>query len=242
MNHRIEAARHARLLAMTHSTAVFSTISHKMNGHPFGSVSPVALTDQGDVLFYVSDIAQHARNLNHDPRLSVTFFEPAVQGDQNEQARLTLSGRAAALTGDESKLGLKRYLSLFPDAASYTKAHDFKMWSMKVEHIRYIGGFGEIFWLTPEEWSLPKPDWSAGDEALMVTHMNEDHADACALMLQHLKGISSTPTMVSVYPDGCYLVAERKLHFVPFDKVCLTPTEVRKTLAQMTKQARLAVA
>lgn len=242
MNHRIEAARQARLLAMTHSTAVFSTISHKLNGHPFGSVSPVALTDEGDVLFYVSDIAQHARNLTQDPRLSLTFFAPAAQGDQNEQGRLTLSGHAAPIIGDEAEMALKRYLSLYPDAASYSKAHDFKMWSMKVEHIRFIGGFGEIFWLTPEEWMLPAPEWSPDDEARMVTHMNEDHADACALMLQHIKAISSTATMVAVYPDGCYLQAESKLHFIPFTGPCLTPTEVRKTLAQMTKQARVAVA
>ncbi|RUO24359.1 hypothetical protein CWE09_10825 [Aliidiomarina minuta] len=242
MNHRIEAARQARLLAMTHSTAVFSTISHKLNGYPFGSVSPVALTDQGDVLFYVSDIAQHARNLTHDPRLSLTFFASAAQGDQNEQARLTLSGQAAPITGDDAEPALKRYLSLYPDAAGYTQAHDFKMWSMKVEHIRFIGGFGEIFWLTPEEWLLPAPAWSADDEANMVTHMNEDHADACALMLQHVKDISSTPTMVAVYADGCYLQADHKLHFIPFTALCLTPTEVRKTLAQMTKQARVAVA
>lgn len=242
MNHRIEAARQGRLLAMTHSTAVFSTISHKMNGHPFGSVSPVALTNEGDVLFYVSDIAQHARNLTHDPRLSVTFFEAAVQGDQNEQARLTLSGHAKALSGEDGERALKRYLSLYPDAAGYTKAHDFKMWSMQVEYIRFIGGFGEIFWLTPEEWVLPKPEWSVDDEARMLTHMNDDHADACALILQHAVDIKSPAKMVAVYPDGSYLLANRKLYFIPFTELCDTTTAVRKVLAQMTQQARLAVA
>lgn len=247
--HRITAARQARRLALTHSTAVFSTLSYKMNGHPFGSVSPIGLTDTGDVLFYVSDIAQHARNLNHDPRLSVTVFEPSTRGDQNEQARLTLSGNAKPLEGEEGKQALARYLRLFPDAQGYTKAHDFKIWGMRVEHIRYIGGFGEIFWLTADEWLLPAPLWSAEDEAGMVKHMNEDHADACALLLQQYKKAfeptDSIPNhagqgakMVAIYPDGCYVMQARQRYFVPFEGVCSTPMDVRKMLASMTRKAR----
>lgn len=244
MEHRIQAARQARRLALTYPTAVFSTLSHKMNGHPFGSVSPIALTNEGDVIFYVSDIAQHARNLHHDPRLSVTLFEPALQGDQNEQARLTLSGEAAPMVGEPGQQALARYLKLFPDAVNYTKAHDFKMWGMKVDHIRYIGGFGEIFWLSRDEWVLPSPQWSPEEEVGMVQHMNDDHADACRLLLEHVHGYqaSAQPEMLSVYPDGCHLVASRKRYFVPFTQQCLTPVAVRKALAAMTQEARSALA
>lgn len=63
MNERIKAAREARLLALRNPTAVLSTVSKKLQGMPFGSVSPIMLTDTGQVIFYVSDIAQHARNL-----------------------------------------------------------------------------------------------------------------------------------------------------------------------------------
>ena len=94
MKERIKAAREARLLAYKNTTAVLSTISQKLQGMPFGSVSPVLLTDEGHVVFYVSDIAQHAKNLDMDSRLSITFFNPAAEGDQNEQGRLTLSGHA----------------------------------------------------------------------------------------------------------------------------------------------------
>ena len=44
--------------------AVASTISKNMKGYPFGSVTPFMSDSDGKVYLYISDIAQHARNLN----------------------------------------------------------------------------------------------------------------------------------------------------------------------------------
>lgn len=101
MQERINAAKAARQLALQCQSAVFSTLSHKLQGAPFCSVSTVMLTDTGDVIFYVSDIAQHARNLEHDNRLSITLYHQASAGDQNTEARLTLNGHAQKLTYEQ---------------------------------------------------------------------------------------------------------------------------------------------
>lgn len=255
MNERIKAAREARLLALRNPTAVLSTVSKKLQGMPFGSVSPIMLTDTGQVIFYVSDIAQHARNLEADPRLSVTIFNPAQRGDQNEQGRLTLSGTAHKLSHDEGSEIEAKYLRLFPAAAGYKNAHDFHYWQMAVEHIRYIGGFGEIFWLTPAEWLLDQPQWNYDEEERMVEHMNDDHLDACVLMLGRFleSGMNwrnepidmAYVRMAAIYPDGCYMTVQGKLFFISFldseqSTPCLTSQDVRQTLVRLTRLARAA--
>ncbi|MCK7460365.1 HugZ family pyridoxamine 5'-phosphate oxidase [Idiomarina aminovorans] len=239
MNERITAAREARELAQRNDTAVLSTISKKLMGYPFGSVSPFMLSAEGQVIFYVSDIAQHARNLSVDNRLSITVFDAAERGDQNTQGRLTLTGNARLLE-DESLSEL--YFLRFPDALSYRNAHDFKFWQMDVEHIRYIGGFGEIFWINPGEWLLPEPEWNSDEALAMIQHMNEDHADACRLILRQqfaeFRHVNGSVKMISVYPEGFHLMADARSIFIPFETTCATAGEVRMQLVKMTHAAR----
>jgi len=247
MNERQQAAQQARALAQRNSTAVLSTLSKKLGGMPFGSVSPVMLTDEGHIVFYVSDIAQHARNLNQDNRLSVTLYDSTDKGDQNTQGRLTLSGHARVI--DNNDLA-ERYYQRFPSAEGYKKAHDFKFWQLNVEHIRFIGGFGEIFWLEPSEWLLPSPEWNHNAALGMITHMNEDHADACALILQQQLSHGSlvnhetlevgSVAMRSVYPDGFHLSYDERTFFVPFEALASNGQQVRQQLVKMTHQARAA--
>lgn len=238
------AARDARRLAQSNLTAVLSTLSKKLDGMPFGSVSPVMLSDDGDVIFYVSDIAQHARNLMADSRLSVTFFQQTATGDQNQQGRLTLNGQAVILDKNEAAIHASRFWRLFPEAQSYTEAHDFRFWRLNVQAIRWIGGFGKIYWLDTERWHQPLPTWNAQDEHNMVEHMNKDHADACQLIVtEHIEqtGHVMPPKpakQLSVYPEGCHFsVGERRV-FVPFNGWCHNSQEVRKALVAMTHQAR----
>lgn len=240
MNERIEAASEARLLAQQCQTAVFSTLSVRLQGHPFGSVAPVMLTDTGNMVFYVSDIAQHARNLQHDPRLSLTLFKQTEQGDQNQQGRLTLCGEAYPLTELQSEDYAPRYFRLFPEAHSCRQAHDFRFWHLDVTDIRYIGGFGRIFWIKQSEWLRPAPQWSAKQETEMVAHMNTDHSDACQLILWDHFSLEGQPQMVSVYPDGCHFMSQERRYFVPFSSLCHTSHEVRKVLVEMTNKARAA--
>ncbi|MDV6328170.1 DUF2470 domain-containing protein [Idiomarina sp. Sol25] len=243
MNERIKAAREARVLAQNNDTAVLSTISKKLQGYPFGSVSPFMLSAEGQVVFYVSDIAQHARNLSVDNRLSITVFDAAESGDQNTHGRLTLTGNARPL-GDKS-LG-ELYFRRFPSALSYRNAHDFKFWQMDAEHVRYIGGFGKIFWINPAEWLLPEPQWHSADALQMIQHMNDDHADACGLILRHQKAefrnYAGTVEMSSIYPDGFHLVADERSIFIPFETDCATAGEIRKQLVKMTHDARQSAA
>lgn len=236
---RLQALSEARLLVRQSDTAVISTISHNLRGYPFGSVSPYISDNEGRLYFYISDIAQHSKNLTLDSRLSVTVFTKGESGDQNTQARVTVVGDAYLLGDEEAEHALARYCQRYPEAESYSQAHDFKMWRMDIKRVRYIGGFGRIFWLETEEWISEDAPWDKTEEDGMIQHMNEDHQDAMSLILkQHHKMEDKTPTMSGILSDGCYFRSGEKNFFVPFKGICVETSDARKQLVQLTHAAR----
>ena len=185
---RTAALAEARLLVRHSTVGVVSTLSKNLQGYPFGSVTPFISDSDGTLYMYISDIAQHARNLYHDSRMSVVVFDHKGSGDQNESGRVTLVGDAQIVTStDKQQAMLARYVLRFPEAKSYVQAHDFNMWQVDIKRVRYIGGFGKIFWLEKEEWRSAANPWDKVAEDRMINHMKEDHQDGMMLIwCQHV--------------------------------------------------------
>ncbi|WP_421133112.1 HugZ family protein [Alteromonas sp. A079] len=240
---RTQALTEAKALLRACETGVISTISHNLRGYPFGSVSPFISCSEGKLYFYISDIAQHAKNLEKDSRMSLTVFHQAEEGDQNAHGRVTVVGDAAPIKGDKASQILEQYVRRFPEAETYKQAHDFNVWQMDVVRVRYIGGFGKIFWLEPEEWQAPASPWGIEAEKNMIDHMNEDHQDAMSLILGHHHAIQDdTPTMTGIVNDGFYIHSNNKNYYVPFENRCTEQGSARTELVRLTNRARKAQA
>ncbi|MBK8011839.1 MAG: pyridoxamine 5'-phosphate oxidase family protein [Deltaproteobacteria bacterium] len=141
--HLLRAARHG----------VLSTISHKHDGWPFGSVVPYALTVDGDILIYTASIAQHTRNFRADPRACLLVYEdPSRDADVQAHARLSVMGTVAEAIQPEAAQLWPLYQARVPSAPAYGQTHDFKLYRIVPAHLRYIGGFGAIFWLDVEAY------------------------------------------------------------------------------------------
>jgi putative heme iron utilization protein len=238
---REQALGEARLLLRQTDVGVVSTLSKNLRGYPFGSVTPFISDSAGHLYFYISDIAQHAANMIADSRMSLTVYKTRTSGDQNENARLTIVGDGSPMSGEEHDEMLARYIKQYPEAESYKQAHDFRMWKVKVKRVRYIGGFGKIFWLEKEEWMQPSSPWDFNTEMGMITHMNEDHQDAMALILKNHTGeINDDVTMSGILSDGCYFQSKEKAFFIPFTEVCQSSSDVRLQLVALTQLARSA--
>ncbi len=236
---RADALTTARLLVRQSTVGVVSTLSKNLQGYPFGSVTPFISDSDGTLFMYISDIAQHARNLHQDSRMSLLVFDHSEGGDQNERARVTLVGDAKIVEADKHQTMLERYVLRFPEANAYTKAHDFNIWQVDIKRVRFIGGFGKIFWLEKEEWLAAPSPWDKVAEDRMINHMNEDHQDAMMLIwLQHFGASKTEITMSGIVTDGCYLCSEQQSAFVPFVNVCQTAGDVRKELVALTNAAR----
>lgn len=238
---REQALGEARLLLRQTEVGVVSTLSKNLRGYPFGSVTPFISDSAGYIYFYISDIAQHAANMIADSRMSLTVYKTRTAGDQNENARLTIVGDGNPMTGEDHDEMLARYIRRFPEAEGYKQAHDFRMWKIDVKRVRYIGGFGKIFWLEKDEWMQPLSPWEHKVETGMITHMNEDHQDAMSLILKDHTGQSDNHVcMTGIVSDGCYLYSKEKTFFIPFNEVCNSSADVRVQLVALTQSARSA--
>jgi putative heme iron utilization protein len=64
-------AREARQLLRAHRYGALCTLSKKIDGHPFGSITPYLVDHDGSLLILISTLAEHTKNIQHDPRVSL---------------------------------------------------------------------------------------------------------------------------------------------------------------------------
>ena len=88
-------AAQARRYLRAHRYGILSTLSQKLGGYPFGSLAPYVLDHAARPVILVSRLAEHTRNIDADPRVSLLVYESS--GDPQAAARITLSGDAMTL-------------------------------------------------------------------------------------------------------------------------------------------------
>jgi putative heme iron utilization protein len=232
-----ELARKARALLRRSDAGVLSTHSAEMQGFPFGSLAPFALTIEGRPLLYVSRLAEHTRNLGKDPRCCLTVVE-AASGDKQALGRASLLGEAHEIPDAERAAAAARYFALYPESRAYEELGDFSFWRIEPARVRWIGGFGEIRWIERDEWLVATPEWAPG-EARIVEHMNDDHADAMQEMVRALCGEEPRDVaMLCCDAEGFHLRSSDRPRWIPFAKPCTTPNEVRKEMVRITRESR----
>ena len=236
MSEKVDLAiKDARQLMRAQHSGILSTISVSVSGYPFGSVTPFMLTGNGDLVIYASDIAQHARNIKADPKVSICINDGA-QEDSQASARVTVLGLAEA--DSVSDADIERYYRLFPQARAYVKAHDFRFYTIKTKRVRYIGGFGEIYWFAEDAWRNSFVDMSASENGA-IEHMHDDHMDALQAIYADITGQhADSPQMLSIFQEGFHLSAGDKSWFVPYHQELAQPGDLRKAMVELTQHAR----
>jgi heme oxygenase (biliverdin-IX-beta and delta-forming) len=175
-------AERARTLASIARIGSLSTHSRKCPGFPFGSMMPFAIDDAGRPVFFISSMAMHTQNLLQDPRASLLITPPEVSGDPLGAARLTIVGTAGiAPAAEVSEL----YLSHHETARHWQDYTDFAYYRLDAAAVYFIGGFGVMGWIPPEEYAAAAPDPLAAVAPGIIRHMNSDHADALRKLVAH---------------------------------------------------------
>ncbi|HEU4391441.1 MAG TPA: DUF2470 domain-containing protein [Blastocatellia bacterium] len=227
-----EQALAARQLLNHQSVGVLSTHSVDVKGYPFGSIAPFVVNYEAEPTVLISDIAQHTRNIKHDSRVSLTVFDQCTD-DPQAASRLTWIGDAE-LVGSADSDTRQRYLRYFPSAESYFETHDFSFYRIRLRRARFIGGFGEIYWIEPEAMLVRNPFRET--ETGIVEHMNRDHAKALFHYCE-LKGLRpSAVTMTGIDSEGFDMLADRKKLRIDFDTPISTSEEARTTLVRLARQ------
>jgi heme iron utilization protein len=153
-------------LHLLHQTLIGTLATHarQPQGYPYPTVLPFAPDSRHRPTILVSRLAEHTRNLHSDPRAGFLIVD-APDGDVLNGQRVTLVGAFEAV--EPTPPLVRRYLRYHPDAERYLALGDFSFWTMSIERMRYIGGFGAMGWLAADELDPLEPV-SADDENALV--------------------------------------------------------------------------
>lgn len=223
-------------------TAVLATLGHGAeagSGAPYASLVQAATLSDGRPVLLLSTLAEHTRNLTHDPRVSLLFDGTRDLAVPLTGPRVTVQG---TLDASDDPAARARFLARHPDAAQYADFGDFSFYVMAPRSVHVVAGFGVIHWL---DWAdvatrLDGADAVVAGEAGAVTHMNEDHADAIAAIATAEGAPGDGWTMTGCDPDGCDLRAGGRALRIRFDLPVRTMDELRAELVRLTRAARAA--
>lgn len=187
--HRPSAAEEARTIAASTNTGTLATLTTA--GDPWASFVTYGLLGGAPVLC-VSRMAEHGRNLEHDPRASLGIVAPRAEPDPLASGRITLAGKVNRPEGDELAAARAAHLSAVAAAKYYIDYSDFSLWVLRVHRVRWVGGYGRMDSATGDDYAAAIPDPVQPLAAGAIDHLNADHAESLALMARVFGGYPDT--------------------------------------------------
>ena len=201
---------------------------------PYASLVLAAVDHDLSPILLLSDLAEHARAIAADARVSLLFDGTQGLDQPLTGPRVTLLGRAAV--SDDPRLRA-RYLAHHPDAGMYAGFKDFRFYRVAVTRAHLVGGFGNIRWL--DTLDVPSADGLADSEAGILEHMNADHGDAVDLYASRLLGLSGAGwRMTGIDAEGLDVRRAGNVGRLAFETPLATAAEARQALVALVAKAR----
>jgi heme iron utilization protein len=232
-------AEAARTLTYLGHAGTLATSSLKHPGHPFASLMPYALDEQGRPLVLISSMAMHTQNLSADGRASLLVTQ-ATKGDPLAAGRVTLMGEVLPVPEAERERVKAAYLARHANAAYWVDFDDFGFWRLEPVDVYYVGGFGAMGWVAAAEYVTAEPDPLADSSESILEHVNKDHV---AALLSYARVLAAEPveeaTMVSVDRRGFKLRLRTgdRVHGIraPFPCEVATAEQFREVFIEMLR-------
>ena len=132
----IEAICVARTLLRTTRVTTLATLDP--GGYPYSTVTNLIVEPDGVPVVFMTGLAIHARNIEADPRVSITVAD--TRTDVMMTPRLTLSGHAERVPADETSAMKARYVERFPKSKLYLGLPDALFYRIRTEAVQLNGG------------------------------------------------------------------------------------------------------
>lgn len=238
---RPAAAEEARTIATSTNSGTLATLT--ATGDPWASFVTYGLLDGAPVLC-VSNLAEHGRNLTGDPRASIAIVAEATDSDPLANSRITIAGHVERPDGDELAAARQAHLDAVPAAKYYVDYSDFTLWVLRVERVRWVGGYGRMDSATGADYTAAEPDPVQAVAAGAIEHLNADHADALAAMARTLGGypdtIAATCTGVDRYGLDLKVTTDRGIAYprVNYAQRLDSSDQLRAATVELTRRAR----
>jgi putative heme iron utilization protein len=239
---RPTAAEEARTLVASTNVATLAT--HSADGYPWASLVAFASLDDGSPVLFVSRLAEHTRNLDRDPRASLVVAAPHPREDVLASGRVTLAGTAERPPAELVAPVQDAYVAAVPSANAYIDFRDFSLWVLRVDRVRWVGGYGRMDSATAAEYRDASPDPAVRVAAGAVAHLNDDHADALLTVARSLGGYPDATSATCVGIDRYGLDLELDTPRGPaatrvgFAEPVTAPDGLRGATVELTRRAR----
>ena len=213
-------------------------------GYPLGSVVPYDVDEAMRLVIYISYIAEHYRNLDANQHACMLISHPLGVEDPQQYARASALIDFSIVPEDQRGEVQANYEKRFPAAVNYEIAHNFTFMRGSIVRIRWIGGFGEIGWVSGEELRARAFDSVAYLGHEIIQHMNQDHAETLSQMARAFFSAKkvSTARMLGVDSEGFDLewfeAGTRKVERVKFEPALSSPADARAAMIALSQQAK----
>ena len=175
----------------------------------------------------------------HEMELLLTFRSGSVTGTGRDRvAPFAVEG---SYRTDDGSCGFRKIYTI-QHVVLYAGFNDFHFYRVAVRRAHLVAGFGKIRWLSaPELMTAPPPAGLAEDEDGIISHMNEDHADAVQLYAGKLLGLPGNDwRMTGIDAEGIDLRQGGWVARLAFDAPLSAANEARKVLVALVAKARSA--
>ena len=190
---RPSAAEEARTIAASTTLATLASLTK--SGDPWASFVTYGLLGGSPVLC-VSQLAEHGRNLTADPRASLSIVAPGAVADPLASARITLAGVVEKPVGDELAAARDAHVAAVAAAKYYIDYSDFSVWVLRIQRVRWVGGYGRMDSASAADYAAAQPDPITPHAAGAIEHLNADHATGLADMARALGGFPDAQSAV----------------------------------------------
>ena len=244
---RRSAAEEARTILAANVTGALATLTG--DGGPWASIVTYGVLADGSPVFSLSTLAAHGRNLQRDQRASLAVSESVPPArDPADTGRVTVAGVAEEPTGERLAEARRVYEAAVASAAIFGGFADFHWWVLRVERVRWVGGFGRMDSVGPDSFAAAAADPVAPHAPGAIAHLNADHADSLLLIATALSGHTDAEEARCVGADRYGLDLElltargRTSARVGFERPIDEPDGLRGAAVELVRRARGRVA
>lgn len=196
----LSAAEEARTILAANVTGALATLT--ADGDPWPSIVTYGVLADGSPVFSLSTLALHGRNLKRDRRAGLAVSETVPPArDPADSGRVTVAGVAEEPVGERLSEARQVYEAAVASAAVFGGFTDFSWWVLRVERVRWVGGFGRMDSVGPESFAAAEADPVAPGAAAAIAHLNADHADSLLLIAKTLSGQTDAEEATCVGAD-----------------------------------------
>ena len=224
----IEAIRVARTLLRTNRVTTLATLDP--GGYPYSTVTNLIVEPDGVPAVFMAGLSIHARNIEADPRVSMTVADSRT--DVMITPRLTLSGCAQRVPADETAELKARYVERFPKSKLYLGLPDALFYRVHPQAVQLNGGPAQnANSVTPEDLLTDLGTASAlmAEAPALVSSLNDDEH---AARLAAVAGANPGRWRVSaIDPEGIDLSTPSDLARVWFTDPVTTREDFNTALA-----------